>query len=332
MMNRKNFLGTFFISLGGTMLSPIKADSYDANQYPQLKLSLSQWSLHRAIFGNSKDDYDNWQRTLHSDPDRLWQGNLHPLDFPLKAKELGFDAIEYVNTLIFGHANDKKFLSELKRRTDSLGMNNILMMVDEEGFIGHPDPYKKALALNNHEKWMEASSYLGCNFMRVNAFSIGKASEQSKLAADGLHHLAQKAEEYGLMILVENHGGMSSNADWLLETILLANHPLLGTVVDFDNFTFSEDFIWGDGDIYNRYLGVEKLIPLAKSISAKSHAFDIQGYETTIDYSRMMDIIKKSVFDGYICVEYEGNQLSEDEGILATKRLIELAYNNKSMN
>lgn len=312
------------------MLSPIKVESFNANLKSQLRLSLSQWALHRAIFGNSKDDYNEWQRTLHSNPDRLWQGNLHPLDFPLKAKELGFDAVEYVNTLFFGHATDSKFLSELKRRTDSLGIDNILLMVDEEGYIGHPDPKLKAIAIENHVKWMEASSYLGCKYMRVNAFSMGKASEQAKLAADGLHQLALKAEQFGLMILVENHGGMSSNADWLVETIQMANHSLLGTVVDFDNFTFSEDFIWGDGEIYNRYIGVEKLMPLAKSVSAKSHAFDIHGYETTIDYHRMMNIIKQSDFKDCICVEYEGSKLSEEEGILATRRLIERSFASNS--
>jgi hypothetical protein len=313
-------------------VNPLKFKTIERNDDSQLKLSLSQWALHRAIFGNSKDDYEAWQRTLHTNPDRLWQGTLHPLDFPQKAKELGFDAVEYVNSLIFGHATDTTFLNELKRRTDALGIQNVLLMVDEEGFIGHPDPKEKAKAIENHRKWMEASIALGCKYMRVNAFSMGKASEQVKLTADGLHQLAQRAEQFGLMILVENHGGMSSNADWLVETIRLADHPLLGTVVDFDNFTFSEDFIWGDGDIYNRYIGVEKLMPLAKSVSAKSHAFDIQGYETTIDYSRMMEIIKKSNFQEYICVEYEGNKLSEEEGILATKTLIEKSYVTHSPN
>ncbi len=332
MMNRKNFLGSVTLALGGTMVNPLKFETMERNRDSQLKLSLSQWALHRAIFGNSKDDYEAWQRTLHSDPDRLWQGTLHPLDFPEKAKELGFDAVEYVNTLIYGHATDATFLNELKRRTDSLGVKNILLMVDEEGFIGHPDAKMKAQAIENHIKWMEASKQLGCNYMRVNAFSMGKASEQVKLAADGLHQLAQRAQQFGLMILVENHGGMSSNADWLVETIRLADHPLLGTVVDFDNFTFSEDFIWGDGDIYNRYIGVEKLMPLAKSVSAKSHAFDIQGFETTIDYFRMMDIIRKSEFQEYICVEYEGSKLSEEEGILATKVLVEKSYETHSPN
>jgi sugar phosphate isomerase/epimerase len=231
-----------------------------------------------------------------------------------------------VNSLIFGHAQDQSFLTELKNRTDSEGVENVLIMVDEEGFIGHPDTAESTTAIKNHFKWMEAAAFLGCHSIRVNAFSIGNAEDQKKLAAEGLHRLAEKASEFDLHVLVENHGGMSSNADWLVETLELADHSLLGTVVDFDNFTFSEDFIWGDGLIYNRHIGVEKLMPYAKSVSAKTHAFDVQGFETTIDYSRMMNIVKDSDFDEYICVEYEGIKETEEEGILLTKRLIENTY------
>lgn len=325
-MHRKQFIGKVGFSLGGVLMPFTRYSEFSSVKESGLKLSLSQWALHRAIFGNSKDDYQEWQRLLHSDPDQLWQGTLHPLDFPAKAKELGFNAVEYVNSLIFGHAQDKKFLNELKNRTDSEGVKNILIMVDEEGFIGHPEKNERSLAIENHFKWMEAAAFLGCHSLRVNAFSKGPANDQKKLAAEGLHRLAEKAEEYNLNILVENHGGMSSNADWLVETIKLADHELIGTVVDFDNFTFSEDFIWGDGDIYNRYIGVEKLMPFAKSVSAKTHAFDIQGFETTIDYTRMMQLVKNSGFSEYICVEYEGNKMTEVEGILATKALIEKTY------
>ncbi len=287
-----------------------------------VKLSLSQWALHRAIFGNSKENYEEWKRLLYSDPDKLWQGNLHPLDFPKKAKELGFDAVEYVNSLIFGHAQDKKFLNELKNRTDSEGIENLLIMIDEEGFIGHPDSKERNIAIQNHEKWMEAAKHLNCHSVRVNAFSMGKPEEQKKLAAEGLRKLAEKAKEYDLNVLIENHGGMSSNADWLVETIELVNHKRIGTMVDFDNFIYSDEFIWGDGKVYDRYDGVKKLMPYAKSVSAKTYDFDAKGNETTIDYNRMMKIVKESGYKGHISVEYEGHRLSEVEGILATRSLI----------
>lgn len=325
-MKRKDFLTQSSLVLAAPFMFAQGNSNTGVGTNLSLKLSLSQWALHRAIFGNSKDNYQEWQRLLHSDPDQLWRGPLHPLDFPNKAKELGFDAVEYVNSLIFGHARDQEFLRELKNRTDSEGVRNVLIMVDEEGFIGHPDANERSIAIQNHFKWMEASAFLGCHSLRVNAFSMGPAGEQKKLAAEGLHRLAEKADEFGLWLLVENHGGMSSNADWLVETIELAGHERIGTVVDFDNFTFSEEFIWGDGEIYNRYIGVEKLMPYAKSVSAKTHAFDVQGFETTIDYTRMMKLVKDAGFEDYICVEYEGYKMTEEEGILATKALIEKTY------
>ncbi len=325
-MDRKEFLKNSSLALASSVVVSNDWGSVDSRKSQNLKLSLSQWALHRAIFGASRDNYQEWIRLLHSDPDKLWQGELHPLDFPKRAKELGFNAVEYVNSLIFGHATDNIFLGELKKRTDSEGIKNILIMVDEEGYIGHPDSSERTKAIENHFKWMEACAFLDCPFIRVNAFSMGPADEQKKLAAEGLIRLAEKAKEFNLYVLVENHGGMSSNADWLVETLELADHNLLGTVVDFDNFTFSEDFIWGDGDIYNRYIGVEKLMPYAKSVSAKTHAFDIQGFETTIDYTRMMKIVKDSGFEKYICIEYEGNGMTEEEGIIATKKLVEKTY------
>ena len=329
-MKRSSFLKFSTALLGGLtgLYSSVKLDSSHAGKKGKtgLKLSLSQWALHRAIFGNSKENYEQWKTALYTDPDSLWQGNLHPLDFPSKARALGFDTVEYVNSLIFGHAQDQKFLRELNLRCDHNGINNQLIMVDEEGFIGHPDNKERAKAIQNHKRWMETAQYLGCPYLRVNAFSIGPAEEQKKLAAEGLSQLAEMGLDYDVKILIENHGGMSSNADWLVETIALADHQNLGTVVDFDNFTFSEDFIWGDGQIYNRYIGVQKLLPFAHSISAKTHAFDIQGYETSIDYERMMNLIEQSTFNEFICVEYEGYDKTEEEGILATKALIEKFY------
>lgn len=299
---------------------------YISSTSMDLKLSLSQWALHRAIFGNSKDNYPEWKRLLHSDPDKLWQGDMHPLDFPAKARALGFNAVEYVNSLIFGHAQDKQFLDDLKGRTDSEGIQNLLIMVDEEGFIGHPDSKERGAAIENHFKWMEAARHLGCHSIRVNAFSKGKPEEQKKLASEGLRKLAEKAEEFDLNILIENHGGMSSNADWLADTIKLADHKLLGTMVDFDNFIYSDEFIWGDGEIYDRYEGVEKLMPFAKSVSAKSYDFDDEGNETTIDFEKMIKIIEQSGFNGHISVEYEGHRLGEEEGIIATKQLLEKQF------
>ena len=324
-MNRRHFLNRV---AGLGLLACIGGSAGCAAPSPALKdplfeLSLSQWSLHRAIFGHSKEDYSAWIRALKTDPDSLWQGNLHPLDFPSRARALGFDAVEYVNACWFGHARDQTFLQELKRRTEGEGIRNLLIMCDEEGFLGHPDAVARTKVIENHYKWIEAAAFLGCYSVRVNAHSEGTYEEQKKLAADGLNRLAVYADTSGIDVIVENHGGLSSQPVWLVETIELANHPRLGTMVDFDNFAYSETRIWGGTERYNRYEGVELLTPHARSISAKSYAFDAEGHETTIDYRRMMRIILDAGFRGYVSVEYEGAELSEVDGIRATKALLE---------
>jgi hypothetical protein len=74
---------------------------------------------------------------------------------------------------------------------------------------------------------------------------------------------------------------------------------------------------------YDRYQGVEELMPFAKAVSAKSYDFDAAGNETTIDFQRMVRIVKKSGYKGFLGIEYEGSRLSEAEGIKATKKLLE---------
>jgi sugar phosphate isomerase/epimerase len=111
---------------------------------------------------------------------------------------------------------------------------------------------------------------------------------------------------------VENHGGLSSNGDWLAGVMKLVNKPNCGTLPDFGNF-----------HDYDRYRGVEELLPFAKGVSAKSHEFDADGNEVRTDYRRMLRMVVAAGYCGWVGVEYEGNGLSEPEGILATKKLLE---------
>ena len=96
-----------------------------------------------------------------------------------------------------------------------------------------------------------------------------------------------------------------------------------GTLPDFGNFCMSGSPRGNCAQWYDKYLGVEELMPYAHAVSAKSYDFDSSGNETTIDYKRMMDIVKKAGYEGYVGIEYEGNRMSEDEGIIATKKLLE---------
>lgn len=260
------------------------------------KISLAEWSLHRTLRDKKLDH----------------------LDFAKKAKhDYGIEAVEYVNQFFFTKAQDQKYLGEMKQRAADLGVTSVLIMIDSEGKLGDPDAAKRTKAVENHYKWVEAAKFLGCHSIRVNAASAGNYQEQQKLAADGLRRLAEFGDKHEINVIVENHGGLSSNGKWLAEVIHQVKHPRCGTLPDFGNFHISKT------EEYDRYQGVTELMPVAKAVSAKSHDFDTQGNETHTDYRRMMKIVLAAGYHGYVGIEYEGSKLAEPEGIRATKKLLE---------
>jgi L-ribulose-5-phosphate 3-epimerase len=268
---------------------PLHAE--DAKKKPLFLISLAQWSLHRAFFGKKLD----------------------PMDFAKIAKEdYGIDAVEYVNQFYKGKAEDKKFAAELKKRADDNGVRSVLIMCDGEGALGDPDEKKRQKAVENHYKWVELAKYLGCHSIRVNAHSGGSYEEQMSRAADGLRKLTEFGAKHDINVIVENHGGLSSNGEWLAGVMKKVDHPRCGTLPDFGNF-----------DKFDRYKGVELMMPYAKGVSAKSYDFDDKGNETKIDYPRMMKIVLDAGYHGRVDIEYEGGKLSEPEGIRATKKLLE---------
>jgi sugar phosphate isomerase/epimerase len=186
-----------------------------------------------------------------------------------------------------------------------------LIMVDGEGALGDPDAAKRTQAVENHRKWLDAAKTLGCATIRVNAQSTGTPDEQQKLAADGLRRLTDIAAPMRLNVIVENHGGLSSHGDWLVGVMKLVNHPRCGTLPDFGNFYD-----------YDRYTAVTEMMPYAKAVSAKSHDFDAAGNETRTDYRRMLQIVLAAKFNSWIGIEYEGETLSEPDGVRATLALL----------
>lgn len=261
---------------------------------PWFRLSLAEWSYHRTLFA----------------------GKMTNLDFPAAAAELGFEGVEYVNQFFKDKALDKKYLAELKKRCSDSGVESLLIMCDGEGALGDPDKNKRRIAVENHLKWLDAAKTLGCHSIRVNAQSSGTWEEQAQRAASGLRSLTEEGAQRGLSVIVENHGGLSSNGSWLSQVIRAVNHPGCGTLPDFGNFNL------GDGETYDRYEGISEMMPFAKAVSAKSHEFNDAGNEIHTDYSRMLKIVKGSGYRGFIGVEYEGGAHSERDGIVFTRDLL----------
>jgi L-ribulose-5-phosphate 3-epimerase len=200
----------------------------------------------------------------------------------------------------------------MNTRAKDEGVYQHLIMIDGEGALGDPDDAKRAQAVDNHRKWLDAAKTLGCATIRVNAQSSGAPEEQERLAADGLRRLTELAAPLALNVIVENHGGLSSHGDWLTRVMKRVNHPRCGTLPDFGNFYE-----------YDRYQGVTDMMPFAKAVSAKSHDFDAQGNETKTDYTRMLKIVLKAKFHSWVGIEYEGSVLPEREGVAATLRLLQ---------
>ena len=279
----------------GTIAVPGCADAQAPNPVsepsadPELfKISLAQWSLHRALYADK------------SDPN-----HLPPLMFPLKARrDFDIGAVEYVNSFYRDTVRNESFLNQLKNVADSEGVKSQLIMCDGEGRLGDPDPQARTQSIENHYKWADMAAHLGCKSIRVNAFSAGSFDDLQFYAADGLVRLSEYTRQYGISVIVENHGGWSSHGAWLAGVMKFADSKWVGTK-------------------YDPYLGVEELMPYAHGGSAKSFGFDRNGNESRFDYERMLRIVLDAGFRGYIGVEYEGNQVSEVEGIRKTKALLE---------
>lgn len=258
---------------------------------PPFRISLAQWSLHRAIRS----------------------GTLDHLDFAkVTRQEYGIEAIEYVNSFFKDRAKDSAYLAEMNARAKDHGVYQHLIMCDGEGRLGDPDAARRRAAVENHRQWLDAAKTLGCVSIRVNAASDGTFDEQQKLAADGLRQLCELGSPLGINVIVENHGGLSSNGRWLAGVMQRVDHPRCGTLPDFGNFYE-----------YDRYQGVAELMPFAKAVSAKSHEFDREGNESAKDYRRLMKIVIDAGYHSWVGIEYEGTALSEHDGILATRRLLE---------
>jgi sugar phosphate isomerase/epimerase len=244
---------------------------------PLFKLSVAQWSLNKLF----------------------WDKKLDNRDFGKFCRErFDIEAVEWVNQFFKDKGTDLAYLREMKQRCDDHGVITNLIMVDGEGALGDPDAAKRKQTVENHYKWVAASKLLGGYCIRVNAQSNGRLAweEQRKLAADGLHQLTEFARGFDIAVIVENHGGLSSNGKWLAEVMDEVGLPECGTLPDFGNFPGK----------YDKYLGINLLMPYAKAVSAKCKQFADDGTHKGTDFARMMRIVLNHGYRGYVGVEYEG--------------------------
>lgn len=289
MNTRRDFIKNLGLVAAGVTFAP-SLDLFAAKK-SWFDISLAQWSLHRTIN----------------------KGDLKNIDFPqFTAEKFGIYGVEYVNQFFKDKAQDMTYLKDLKNRAKSSGVKNVLIMVDGEGNLGDDDNGKRLKAVENHYKWIDAANFLGCTSIRVNAAGKGSKEEVAKRVVESLSTLSDYGKKAKINVIVENHGGISSHGDWLSGVLKSVGKKNCGSLPDFGNFYE-----------YDRYQGVIDLMPYAKGVSAKSNVFDANGNERNIDYDKMMKIVKEAKYKGYVGIEYEGSELSEIDGIIATKKLLE---------
>ena len=264
-------------------------------------ISLAQWCFNKAIFS----------------------GEMDHLDFAVRAKkEFDISAVEYVNQFFPDKATDKAYLNEMKLRADDNGVTSVLIMVDNEGDLAYTDKAKLDESIEKHYKWVEAAQHLGCHAIRVNSRGDGSFDDAKAAAVDGLGRLTTFAKDYGISVIVEPHGNFSSHGGWLADVMKQVNMPGCGTLPDFGNFCYERNENRECTGQYDIYQATEELMPYAKGVSAKTFVFDENGNEANYDYVKLMTIIKDSGFKGYIGVEYEGHDISPEEGVTLTRDLI----------
>jgi len=274
-----------------------------------LKISLAQWSLNRAFFANklNAEEFAN-----------------------ISINDYGIDAVEYVGTFYKDKSKDETFWQQMKDRSNKAGVKNLLIMVDDEGDLGNTDDAARKQAVENHHKWVHAAKLLGCHSMRVNAFGEGKQEDIRTALVDGMGQLVAYAAKEGINVLIENHGLQSSNGKFIAGIMKEVNHPNFGPLPDFGNWCLNAK--WGSTQnkkctvSYDIYEGVKEFMPYAKGVSAKSYDFDADGNETQMDYAKFLQIVKEAGYQGYVGIEYEGERLSEPEGIRLTKALLKKAW------
>ncbi|MBU2885328.1 sugar phosphate isomerase/epimerase [Gilvimarinus agarilyticus] len=269
-------------------------------------ISLAQWSLNKSFFDKS----------------------LSTLDFPAVART-SFDigAVEYVNQFFMDKATDSVFLTALNQRAADHNVKSLLIMVDGEGDLSVVDDKRRRQAVSNHYKWVEAAAHLGCHSIRVNLHGSGRAEDWHRSSVQSLSELSEFSATMGIKILVENHGGFSSHGAKLAGVLAQVGSPFCGSMPDFGNFCYqrASGDLWDSPCVkeYDIYQGIAELMPYAGAVSAKAYRFDSEGNESQINFQRIFNIIKAADYRGYVGIEYEGHELSAEDGIRATKKLIE---------
>ena len=273
------------------------------------RYTLGQWSFHEELFA----------------------GEMNSFDFIRTAAELDFAGVELVNQFFIDRATDGPYLDSLRALARQEDVALTMLLVDRAGKLGAREESEREEAVERHIEWLAATERLGIPAMRINAEGEGSPEEALEAAVQGIRPVAEAARQRGIRLLIENHGGPSSNAAWLTALVERLADVEVGTVADFDNWCYQRS----DGSVYggtctaryDRYRGMQELLPYAGGVSVKAFAFTEDGEEETLNFAYLFDAIRASGYDGYLGIEYEGDGLPAREGVIRTRALAERYLN-----
>ncbi|MCB0705134.1 MAG: sugar phosphate isomerase/epimerase [Saprospiraceae bacterium] len=298
------FSGVFIVLFGACGNEATDNPADVAVELNAPKFSLAQWSFHKALFDGEIDNFD----------------------FIRIAAEMDFEGVEYVSQFFQDKVEDFTFLDSLNAVSAKAGVQNLLIMVDNAGNLGASDQAERNLAVENCKKWVLAAKYLGCKSIRVNAHGDGSPTEMMEACTDAIGRLGAFAKAEGMTVLIENHGGISSNGAWLAELLTTLAPYDVGGILDFNNWCIAREGggLWNGEciEVYDRFKGMRELMPFAKSVSVKSFEFDEAGEETSMDYKRLVGIVQDAGYDGYFGIEFESSTLPSREGVEKTRALV----------
>jgi sugar phosphate isomerase/epimerase len=222
-----------------------------------------------------KDDISIAQWAL---VEEVRQGKWKTLDFPrIARKDFDINGIEFVNSLM--EVPTAGYLNRLKKNAADLGVTMVLIMVDGEGETCTPSKEERKQTVINHRKWIDIAHYLGCHAIRTNCRGPEKENppkeEALKWAVETYQMMLEYAVPANISILIENHGGFSNDADWMVALMKEVDNLYFGSYPDwrspspdFDNYGYVLKMLpWAGGMSYRNQPteeGTAKLIKLCR--------------------------------------------------------------------
>lgn len=232
-------------------------------------------------------------------------GKWKTLDFPdIARKDFDLNGIEFVNTLF--EVPTQSYLQQLKQHASDNGVTMVLIMVDDEGDGCSSTKEERKQFEINHRKWIDIAYYLGCHAIRTNCRGIADISktEALKYAAESYYLLLDYAATAGIKVLIENHGGVSNDADFMVALMKEVNHPLFGTYPD-----------WREpSNEFDNYNYLEKVLSYARGMSYRNQPTE----ELT---AKMIWMCRQSQYKGWYGIESDGREAIK-QGISLLKKYL----------